>query len=235
MSKLAIGSKERSYLQNALRLNPIFESAECLALRRALLGVERVDKVDVTSREERNQQREALRRQIGMVQSEFWRLPLDQLQRSLSALDTRNCPEFAPVVNRLRTAAACRGEFPKLGQMAGMHAGLFNTFKSSVVLPPVDAARVKERFLRSIQDKKQLKEIRKASRLIQKTYPILYALERDWFGTIAKLKLYGSRIDYGQTGQGIVDNFFDTVSQMPWYSWWILFTMLKIAMGAFIR
>lgn len=70
-----------------------------------------------------------------------------------------------------------------------MVSSLFHAFKTAVVLPQSDAGFVRERFTGQIPTKKDLTAIRKAVEKIQQNYPTLYALERDFFETLRKLKL----------------------------------------------
>jgi hypothetical protein len=218
------------YLKSAMRLNPVWNSAELLELRRKQLDLRRLDTVQLPNLQEVGAKRDVVRKQIAQVQSEFWGLPLDQLQRALGAIDVKSVPEFAPVVTRLRTAAACRGEFPRLAQLPGMDLPLFNAFKSAVVLPPAEAGRVRDRFVRSIQDKKRLKEVQKAAKLVQSKYPILFALERDWFATISKLKgtsqIASREVDSGGGGFSF---------EMPWFGWWFLCIVIKVLLSGLIR
>jgi hypothetical protein len=226
---VAISSERaRRYLDQAFAMNPVWESARLLDLRRQTLGLSRHDNSQVAALayEDAQLQREIVRRQVIAAQKEFWQLPIDQLQRSLSAIDVQDVPDFAPVVNRLKTAASCRGEFPKLAQLKGMDMGLFNAFKSSVVKPPADAARVKERFLQSIEDRKQLKQVQKAAKLIQREYPILYALEKDWFATLSKAKRRSS-MSLEVDGAGVAEGVLGSVASIPWFGWWIILLTIK--------
>ena len=168
--------------------------------------------------------RQAAKTQIASVQREFWKLPLADLKRQLESLDVRKLPELAPVVNRLRTAAACRGEFPRLMQESWMDTKLFEAFKTAVVLPPVDAGTVRERFLSRITEKNQLKKIQTAVKKIEADFPVLYALERDWFQTLKGYKVQKTESEYAGGG-GSVD--FDW-SGMGWPLWLVIFFIIRV-------
>ncbi|MEM6692201.1 MAG: hypothetical protein AAF664_22420 [Planctomycetota bacterium] len=180
----------RRYLKAVLEKNPIWQSDEILELRRKALRLKPAVRLKKASDSQSKdyQQRDAMRRAVELIQREFWSMPLNELQRRLEAIDTRRAPDQAPVIKRLRTTASCRGEFPKMAKMPSMHLGLFRAFKTAVVLPPADAGYVREQFLRSINDRKEFKQIKRSIASLEKQYPMLYALERDWFQNIRSRK-----------------------------------------------
>ena len=179
----------RQYLRLAFQKNPMWESEQLLDLRRKTFRIAKaVAEPKVTMDPQAGKKRDAMRRAVDKIQHEFWTLPLEELQRKVSAIDIKEAPDVAGVVKRLRTAAMCRSEFPKLASAKGMHLPLFHAFKTAVVLPPSEAGYVREQFLRSIEDRKQLKTIKRSIGIIQKEYPVLYALEKDWFKTIRETK-----------------------------------------------
>lgn len=230
-----ISERERDYLQTTLRMNPMFESGELLTLRRTLLQKERLDHEESVVTGDRRNQRDALRTQVRMVQRDFWKLPLDQLEPMLNGMDTKNFPELGPVVHRLRTVATSRGDFPKLAQTPGMHMGLFNAFKVIVVLPPGDAVRVKSQFARSIQDKKHLKEIQKGVALIGTEFPHLMELEKDWFNTLSKMTRVNAAAQSNATGMEAVRNALGSIFELPWYTWWIAAMAIKAILITSLR
>lgn len=168
--------------------------------------------------------RQAAKNQIAAIQREFWKLPLADLKRQLESLDVRKLPELAPVVNRLRTAAACRGEFPRLSQESWMDGKLFEAFKTAVVLPPVEAGAVRERYLNRIADKVHLKKVQSAVKKIETDFPVLYALERDWFQTLKGFKIRKPESEY-ESADDSID--FDW-SGMGWPAWLVIFVVIRI-------
>ncbi|MDX1925053.1 MAG: hypothetical protein SFV81_00965 [Pirellulaceae bacterium] len=167
--------------------------------------------------------RQAAKGQIAILQREFWKLPLPDLKRQLESLDIRKLPELAPVVNRLRTAAACRGEFPRLMQESWMDSKLFEAFKTAVVLPPVDAGMVRERFLSRVTDKNHLKKLQTAVKKIESEFPVLYALEADWFQTLKGFKIQKLESEFGGGGGSVA---FDW-SGMGWPLWLVIFVIIR--------
>lgn len=219
----AISDLQARYLKRALQLNPVWRAADVIELRSRALGLARldrpqseVDSVDVA------RLRQAAKEQIAHVQTNFWKIPLESLKRTLEFIDVQRLPELAPVVNRLRTAAACRGEFPRLSQAAWMDSALFEAFKTAVVLPPADAGAVRERFLNRIEDKRQLKRIKTAVSRIESEYPILFALERDWFHTLKNYKLHRAPVMDGASGASF------EMPEIGWPAWIGIFILIRV-------
>lgn len=220
-----ISQQEREYLKATLRMNPIFESGECLALRRSLLRKDQLNGAYAIDADDRRKQRDSLRDQIQSIQQDFWKLPLDQLEEMIQAMDTANFPELRPIVNRLRKVVESRVEFPKLGQFQGMDMGLFNAFKAIVALPPGEAVRARSQFIRSIQDKKRLKSVQNGVLLIQKEFPKLMELEKDWFTSLSKLT--SGSLPASSAGLDSIKIAFASILELPWYTWWIAAMVIK--------
>ena len=215
------------YLKYAFQLNPVWRAADVIDLRARALKKTRFDKSGSKAElADVGKLRQVAKTQIASVQREFWKLPLADLKRQLESLDVRKLPELAPVVNRLRTAAACRGEFPRLMQEGWMDAKLFEAFKTAVVLPPVDAGSVRERFLSRVTEKTHLKKIQNAVKKIEADFPVLFALERDWFQTLKGFKIRRVESEYEGMG-GSVD--FDW-SGMGWPLWLVIFIVIRVVL-----
>ncbi len=167
------------YLRLAFQLNPMWQAEQLMDLRSRALRLPRLDKEQAVAgagHDDMMALKIAARQQIQAIQSNFWKLPLDSLQQQLANIDVRRLPELAPVVERLRTTAACRAQFPPLSQESWMDPKLFNAFKTAVVLPPAEAGHIREFFLSRIGDKHQLKGLKKAAQMLEAKYPVLY----DW-------------------------------------------------------
>ncbi len=176
----------QAYLSRVLRLNPLQDPQAVLAERRRALGLKAVNtSLPGSSLTPRSHEK---RRQVGdyvtRLQNDFWTMPLDQLRHSINAIDVREMPELRPTMARLRTAASCRGEFPRLTTVPNADLPLIHAFKSVVVRPAGDAGPIRERFLRSIRDRDRLKKVQRMVKFIKQEYPMLFQLEKNWFETI---------------------------------------------------
>ena len=182
-----------AYLKRAFALNPVWQASDVMELRSRALKRKRLNKAKDVARDKNSQSREAARNQITRMQKQFWKLPMDDLRRQLEAMSAQSLPEFTPVINRLKTTAMARGEFPRLAQETWMDNDLFNAFKAAVVLPPTEASMHRERFTSRIRNKQHLKAVKTSVKQLQLKYPILYTLERDWFQTLMKQRMQSSR------------------------------------------
>jgi hypothetical protein len=135
------------------------------------------------------QLRDAYKEFLNRIQAQFWQMPQPMLLQQLASINTAQLPELVPVLDRLKTVANCRSEFPKLAQEPWMVGPLFHAFKTAVVLPQAEAGIVRERFTGSIPSRKELGAIRTAVAKIEQSYPVLFALERNFFQTLLKLEL----------------------------------------------
>jgi hypothetical protein len=180
-----------AYLKQVAELNPMWRSSDLIDLRASHFNTPRLDGSKSTTAEtgDLNELRSAYKEYLNRIQAQFWQMPQPVLIQQLASIDTSRLPELVPVLDRLKTVANCRAEFPKLAQEPWMTWPLFHAFKTAVVLPQTEAGIVRERFTGSIPDKKELTRIRKAVANIEQQYPILYALERNFFQTLIKLEL----------------------------------------------
>lgn len=180
-----------TYLKQVAELNPMWRSADLVDLRANQFNIRRQDrsKSSAVATGDLQQLRDLYKEQLHQIQSQFWQMPQPMLLQHLASINTAQLPEFVPVLDRLKTVANCRAEFPKLAEEAWMVGPLFHAFKTAVVLPQAEAGIVRERFTGSIPDQKELKAIRNAVGNIEQRYPVLFALERNFFQTLLKLEL----------------------------------------------
>ncbi len=212
------------YLQLAFQMNPMWQATQLVDLRARALRLKRLDAGQTTEQQsDIASLRHSAKKQIAEIQESFWKMPLESLKRRLEVIDVRRLPELAPVVGRLRTAAACRAAFPKLSQESWMDNKLFNAFKSAVVLPPTEAGYARESFMARIRDQSHLKKIRQSVRKLEQEYPLLYSLEHDWFQTLTKHKLRHVSVD-GATSSGVSFSLLE----MGWPMWLLIFIAVRV-------
>ncbi|MEZ6069417.1 MAG: hypothetical protein R3C10_03890 [Pirellulales bacterium] len=102
---------------------------------------------------------------------------------------------------------------------------LVRAFKSAVVAATGEAGFAKERFLQSIHQRSRLRNVQRAVRTIRDKYPTLYALERDWFETLLRMKKPAAA-SVGDETPATQRPFFDL--QFSW--WWVFPTMFIVRM-----
>ncbi|MCA9128101.1 MAG: hypothetical protein KDB22_13495 [Planctomycetales bacterium] len=214
----------RNYLQRAFSMNPVWQAANLIDLRSRAVRSQRLDAQQADVDLERVARlRQRARKQISQIQTEFWKQPLDQLLKQVDSVGVDQLPELLPTLNRLRNAARCRADFPKMAQAPWMDMQLFNAFKEAVVLPPSEAGQVKERFLSRIRSRAKLKRIQKAAAMMATEFPVLYAMEQDWFTTLKKTKLRQSSDEYsGST----FESSFDW-AELSWPTWIVIMIVIR--------
>lgn len=183
------------YLKQVNQFNPMFQSAELVELRANQFQIVRQDqpKSSELTGDDLQQLRDSYKKFLNRIQAQFWQLPQPSLVQQLGTIDSSRLPELVPVLDRLKTVANCRSEFPKLAQEPWMIGPLFHAFKTAVVLPQAEAGVVRERFTSSIPHRRELAAIRYAVKNIEQYYPVLFALERNFFQTLLKLELPANR------------------------------------------
>lgn len=218
------------YLKRALALNPVWESAAVCDLRSRAFKKPRLDR---TTDSDTNQNaivraRKSANTTLQRLQSEFWKLPIDELNTQLSSIEVELLPELQPVINRMRKIAEHRSDFPPLSQESWMVPELFQALKKSAVLPPTEAGYVRERFLRRIKSRQQLRRIKTAAKRLESAYPALYEIQRDWFQTLQKQKGVTKTVD-PEYGSGGVEF---SMPEFGWPAWLILFIVLRAIVAA---
>lgn len=191
MTRLTLTEAEaRDYVTRMLRMNPLFDPAGVLALRRATLGLKAaVGDGPSAARLVTPGERAAVVASIDRPRRDFWKLPIDQLQASLGAVDVKRLPDLRPLLDRLRAVASCRGEFARLAAAPGVYLPLVHAFKTAVVLPPGEAGPCKDQYIRGLKDRGQLKATRRTVTIVGRDFALLYPLEKDWFETLRTVKL----------------------------------------------
>ena len=90
-------------------------------------------------------------------------------------------------------------------------------------------------FCCSIDDRKRMKAVQKAAKLIQTEYPALYALEQDWFATLTKMKRVTSSLSASTSNDSSFDSSGSFSVEIPWYAWWAMIVLLKIILVGLSR
>lgn len=177
-----------TYLADVLQRNPLYEAEQIIDSRAAFLGLDKRRDAPQPQRHDQQALREGLQTEIDAVRSKFWTLALDELFQRIDALDADRFPELQPVVRRLRTIAGLRAAFPRLASHERAYLPLVHALKRCAALPPFDAGKIKEQFLRGLSRSGDLKAARETVGMIRREFPELYELEADWLKTIEQLK-----------------------------------------------
>ena len=197
----SVGNKA-NYLIRVLQMNPHVEAESILAIRAKMFGL--VDSSRKPKADERlDERRLMLRNQIDELRSQFWTLQVQTLRSRLDALSVQNFPDLRAAVDRLKLISLYRDQFNQLGKHRDRNINLLNTFKRIIMMPPRDAGRIKEKYLRKIAHSSSLGDMKKMVRTMKKQFPDLYNVESDWFKEIERIKARESMSYDGGGGGGI--------------------------------
>ncbi|WP_236623635.1 hypothetical protein [Rhodopirellula baltica] len=191
-------SPAKTYLRSMLDINPVWQSASALQLRRKTLRMPNHDRrqtgVDSDSVDDmvaKHQNRAKARETVSHLQQHFFHLSDEELSTGLASLNAEEVPELAPTIRRLQIAASERNSFVTMLADKKFDRELVIALGKSVVLPQSDAGYVREKFIQNLTTKNSRKRARETSLKIQKAYPNLFALERDWLTTLQNSKASG--------------------------------------------
>jgi len=156
----------------------------------------------------------------------------DQLIKLLDGLNVTPYPELKVSVARMRKLCRVKPLVEKLSMRKKKDINLINTFKRIFLLPPREAGKVKERYLRNLATNPAIDMVQSTVRTIQEKYPELYEVESDWFGQILRIQSRHRETDSGETETGIY--YDDGGFEIPVYLIIVLgIFALRVAMMVF--
>lgn len=180
-------NRQREYLTQVLRMNPVFQADEILKLRNDFLGIVSKEQRSLSDRARKQQLRQQATNAIKSVRAKMWKLAPEQLSDMAQSIDVRQLPDMRGAVERLKTVIDYRPQFEALTQHRLHHINLNNTLRRVVMLPPKEAGSLKESYLRKIVEQSDLKSMQKMVAMMETEFPAIYALESDWLGEISRL------------------------------------------------
>lgn len=198
---------ESRYLQEVFQLNPVWQATQLMKHRAKFFSL-----ATMTGEAEEKQAmaqvdgqvRERIKNLITSVQTEFWQLPILELQSRLAYIAAHEVPELAATLRRLQRATECRTDFPRLSQEPSMDKQLFSAFKRIVVLPSTEAGLVREQFIHRMQfeSKRRISALKESVQFLRFKYPKLYELEEGWFNSLLKLQHLETTSFFSSSGLG---------------------------------
>lgn len=207
-----------AYLRRVLRMNPLQDPGGILATRSSFLGLARAKRERAApAGRDVHEHRAAMEQELDLLRETFWQMDLRQLRSGLGRLDLAAMPDLRAARDRLLLVARLRREFPRLAAHEDCDRDLFDLFKQAIVLPPREAAAVRERGIVRLRKsgRRRARRYRQMVGAMRRDFPQLFALEEDWLSRIlrekprsAAPKRRGSR---DSDGEGV-----------PWWIIWIL-------------
>ena len=181
-------NQKRKYLAQVLAMNPARQSAQIIAMRNQLLGIQTQEAVQLADGSKLASLRERVKQQIENIREQMWRQHPQQLARMLKSINVSQLPELKSAIHRLQKVIQNHHHIRALSSHPDQNINLTNTFRRVVMLPPRDSGILKEAYLRQIIESRELPQIKKMADMLQVEFPQLYALESDWLESIQTLK-----------------------------------------------
>ena len=210
-------------------MNPIQQSAQIIALRNQMLGIQSRDSLQLADGSRLAKLRTRARQQIEKVREQMWRQHPQQLAGMVNGIDVSQLPELKSAVERLKVVIRNHDLIRGLAQHPQQHINLTNTFRRVVMLPPRESGAVKESYLRQIVESSDLGKIKKMVDMLQNEFPQLYAMESDWLRSIQSLKARRKP----SSNQESVEVAYD--SGIPGWLIWFGFLILFRVVAAIMR
>lgn len=177
-----------AYLVDVLKMNPLLKAEEILNRRNRFLGTPSAAATLQSSATEFYEQREQASRTIARLRSEFWKLDLKVLVKTLRGLDVKQYPDLQIATARLQVLARHRADLPALSEHRSFDGAFFTKLKIILVSSPRDAAPIKDQVMRSFEKPNRLRQAQPMVKLLRSELPDVYDLEADWLETILRLR-----------------------------------------------
>jgi hypothetical protein len=218
------------YVERALALNPLDDSAAIIRRRSRLLGLEAPApaKAAVTPARDPGRERQRFLERLEAIRATFWTAPLVQLRASLEQLDASEFPDVHAAVRRLSVVAGHRDQLPRLVGHKAFDAHFLGVFKEVLISAPRDAAVSREKALAAFGTTKVRKSGSKMIKLIERELPHLYELESAWLKSLLAHR--------GRTARAPAEDRFvvsgSSGFHMPWWGWFIVIGIIRAIIRA---
>lgn len=226
-----VNEKLLQYVEQALRTNPLEQSAAIIRRRSRLLGLETpaVPQPAAKAAVDPGVQRQTLMKRIESIRAGFWTMPLGALRESIAKLDAADFPDVEAVVRRLTVVAKHRDQIPRILGNKAFDADFFRVFKDVLIDAPRDSAIAKEQVLVAFGERKLRRRGTKMIKLIERELPYLYELESQWLKSLVAQR--GS----AKASTASRDHFVEAGSSgfsIPWWGYGIIFAVIKLVLRA---
>lgn len=219
-----VNEKLLQYVEQALRTNPLEESAAIIRRRSRLLGLETHAIAEAKPPVDPAVQRQKLIKRIESLRAGFWSMDLGALRDSIANLDANDFPDVEAVVRRLAIVAKHRDQLPRILGNKAFDGDFFKVFKEVLIAAPRDSAIVKEQALVAFCTRKLRRRGSKMIKLIERELPHLYELESQW------LKSLIAQRTRPQASAASRDHFVEASSSgfsIPWWGYGLIFVVIR--------
>lgn len=217
-------TESKKYAQAMLRLSP-YHSAQQIVEQRALyLGLDRQASTNPEADAALPRRRQTAEAELTRIRSDFWNSPLPQIQSRLAELKLEGMPDLAAAAQRLALAAEVRPEFERLFAEPNVNKQFVDALRQIVVLPPAAARHAKDQQENEPWRWRKGPSARKTMRFIDRNYPQIYQLEREWFDHIASAR----RVVRASRSASPVKDQGESNSHWRWMLWLLVIILLKM-------
>lgn len=181
MTKLT--ERQREYLRDLLRLNPVYQSEEIHLARVGLFETDSYDqrsKRQLASREYADR-RASVRKKIGDLRETIWSNPIEELEIEVSNLDISEFSEYEQDASTFRVILQSRNKLSSLASHSNYDADFLECVKQSLAASPLHRAEIEERVRASFSNHRLKRDAKRMVGLIKSELPDLYQLRKDWF------------------------------------------------------
>jgi hypothetical protein len=175
----------KNYAQALLRLNPYDSAQQIVEQRARYLGLDNQASTKTGADAQLPRRRQTAEAALAEIRSDFWISPLPQIQSRLAALKLEGMPDLAASATRLAYAAVVRPEFERLHAERRVNQPFVDALRQILVLPPAAAGQRKDQQEHELCRWRKLRSAKSTVRFINRNYPQIYQLEREWFDHIA--------------------------------------------------
>lgn len=214
------------YVYRCLQLNPAKQAERILDERAIALGLPtRVPVNGAAEIKKRQARRQKLQQELDSIRTVFWTAPGAQVQANLQRLDVDDFPELKKGVERMLHLSEIREQVNGLMGLPHSNANLVLTIKRVMMLPPIEAGRVKDEYLLMLPFHESLASVKSMIRVLKNRFPQVFQMEQAWFEQILASKAGRRYIARRQTeSSGESESYFQEMS----YSFFVIVFFLVL-------
>ena len=219
----------KKYAQALLRLNPYQSAQQIVEQRARYLRLENQASTKPGADAELPRRRQTAEAALAKIRSDFWISPLPQIQSRLAALNLEGTPDLAAAATRLARAAKVRPEFERLDSEHKINKQFVDALRQIVVLPPAAARQTKDEQENQPWRWRKGLSAKKTMRFINKNYPQIYQLEREWFDHIAST----NRVVLASRSARTVEGQSESNKHWLWFFFVVISVLLRMLLQLF--
>lgn len=178
----------KEYLNKLLSLDPLYSSAEIVALRNERIGRATASRAERIDQNEIADSRRQIESSLQTLRAKFWSSSEAEIEAQLASFDLSLLPDLRGDISRLRSTNGLRDKFQLLADHRHADSELVSTLAEIVVLPSLAAEVKRRRFLdRTGLDRYDIRRRVKAAKLIRKKFPNIAEMEPNWLREVTQL------------------------------------------------